>query len=272
MQPFSKVNNGVKFLLMVIDTFSKYGWIEQLKTKTGKEVAEAFKRIFKERVPDKVWADKGKEFYNKDVKALFEKHGIELYSTENEEKSTVVERWNRTMKEKMFKYFSANNTRKYVDVLDKMVSQYNSSRHSSIKMTPVQASITRNENKVWRNLYPAKSALRPPKEPKFSVGDTVRISKKKGTFEKGYTPRWVEEVFTITQVQHTDPPTYKIADWNQQEIQGSMYESELQKTKQEIFRIEKVIRKKGNKALVKWYGYSDDYNSWIPTKDLINLQ
>ena len=149
MQAFSKLNRGVKYLLAVIDIFSKYGWLIPLKDKTGKSVAKALESIFKERKPDKMWVDKGKEFYNKQVQNL-----IELYSTENEEKSSVVERWNRTMKEKMWKYFSANSTRVYIDVLQKLVDQYNNTRHSSIKMTPVEASKKKNETKVWRHLYP----------------------------------------------------------------------------------------------------------------------
>ncbi|XP_065667188.1 uncharacterized protein LOC136089140 [Hydra vulgaris] len=124
---------------MVIDVFSKYGWIVPLKSKTGVDVA-ALNKIFKnssnfhgsegkERKCQKMWVDKGLEFYNKHIKAL----GVELYSTENEEKSCVVERWNRTIKNKMFKYFSANSTRKYIDVLDEMVNKYNNTKHSSIK-------------------------------------------------------------------------------------------------------------------------------------------
>jgi hypothetical protein len=105
--------------------------------------------------------------------------------------------------------------------------------------------------------------------PKFSIGDMVRMSKKKNIFEKGYTPRWTEEVFTITKIQYTDPPTYKITDYNGEEIQGSFYEQELQKTKQEIFRIEKIIRKRGNKSLVKWLGYPDSFNSWVDNEALL---
>ena len=118
-----------------------------------------------------MWVDIGREFYNKDVRKL-----VELYSTENEEKSCVIERFNRTIKENIFKYFSANSTRKYIDVLDKLVYKYNNTVHSSIKMTPVEASLMKNENKVCRNLYPdfgGKTAT-----PKFSVGDNVRITKK----------------------------------------------------------------------------------------------
>ena len=118
MKAFAKYNKGVKYLLTVLDVFSKYGWIAPLKTKTGVEVANALRQIFKERKPEILWVDKGKELYNKYVKSL-----IDIYSTENEEKSSVVERWNRTMKEKLFKYFSANNTRKYIDVLDQMIKK-----------------------------------------------------------------------------------------------------------------------------------------------------
>ena len=190
MQAFSKFNRGVKYLLAVIGIFSKYGWLVPLKNKTGKAVANALKEIFAERKPTKMWVDKGKEFYNKDVRGL-----VELYSTENEEKSCVVERWNRTMKENMWKYFTANSTRVYIDVLDKLVQQYNSTKQASIKMTPVEASKKKNENSVWRNLYGSMTQTRA--QPTFSVGDRVRITKKKKTFEKGYTSRWTEELFTV---------------------------------------------------------------------------
>ena len=271
MQSFSKFNNGIKYLLMVIDVFSKYGWIVPLKSKTGVDVANALSKIFDERSdlgerrPVKMWTDKGKEFYNKHVKDL----GVQLYSTENEEKSSVVERWNRTMKEKMFKYFSANSTRKYINILDEMVNNYNNTKHSSIKMTPVEASDKKNKNRVWMNL---NGKATNPVKPKFSVGDKVRITKKKTVFEKGYTPRWTEEVFTVSQVQYTDPPTYKISDYHGEEIQGTFYEQEMQKTNQDIFRIEKIIRKQKNKSLVKWYGYPDSFNSWVDNNYLISLQ
>ena len=130
-------------MLTVIDIFSKFVWIVPLKRKTGQVVAHAFSKILRERKSSKAWVDKGKEFYNKDVQQL-----VSLYSTENEEKSCVIERFNRTIKEKMFKYFSVNNTRKYIDVLDLIVDQYNNTIHSSIKMTPIETSREVNENKV----------------------------------------------------------------------------------------------------------------------------
>ena len=172
MQAFSKDNNGIKYLLTVINIFSKFFWIVPLKRETGQEVAHVFSKILRERKPCKVWVDKGKEFYNKDVQKL-----VALYSTEDEEKSCVIERFNRTIKENMFKHFSANNTRKYIDVLDLLIEQYNNTIHSSIKITPFEASREVNENIVWRNLFP--EFCRTILTPKFSIGDNVRITKKR---------------------------------------------------------------------------------------------
>ena len=144
------------------------------KTKNRTGIRKCFfgDLILKERRSSKTWVDRGREFYNKDVQKL-----VELYSTENEEKSCVIERFNRTIKKKMFKYFSANNTRKFVDVLNLLVQQYNNTIHSAIKMTPKEASGKENENKVWRNLYPEFGGK--TLAPKCSIGDNVRISKKK---------------------------------------------------------------------------------------------
>ena len=183
---------------------------------------------------------------------------------------SVVERWIRTMKEKIWKYFTANSTNHYINVLSDLVKEYNNTRHSSLKMTPVKASKKENELDVWRNLYPEHLEIYDI-NPKFSVGDKVRISKMKKTFEKGYTTRRTEEIFTIVEVKRTQPPTYKIADLNGEEIKGSFYEPELQKTNQEIFRIEKVIKRGKKKSLVKWKGYSNDFNSWVDNKDIVNI-
>ena len=176
MTALSKDNEGYRFLLLVIDTFSKYGWIIPLMDKKGETVAKALKDIFKKRKPGKLWTDKGREFYNKDVKDL-----VELYSTENEEKSSIAERWIRTMKEKMWKYFTDNNTYNYIDVLPDLVKDYNNTVHSSTKLTPIEASKKKNELTVWRNLYPDRFK-KYNIIPKFSVGDEVRIIKKKKVF------------------------------------------------------------------------------------------
>ena len=161
---------------------------------------------------------------------------VELYCTENEEISCVIERFNRPIKEKMFKYFSANNTRKFVDVLHLLVDQYKNTIQLSMNMTPREASNKKIENKAWKNLYQEFGGQTLTR--KFAIGDSVRITNKKKTFDKWYNQRYKEEVFTISKIQLTIQVTYKITDYNGEEINGSFYEQELQKTTQGTFRIE----------------------------------
>ena len=270
MQQFSKWNKGYRYLLMILDVFSKYGWIVPLKNKKGETVADALKTILKKgRKPKYLWTDNGKEYYNKHVKELLDKNKITLYSTENYEKSSVCERWNRTIKTKMWKQFTIQGNTMYLEILPKILKQYNNTRHSSTKMSPIEASKEKNVGTVYFNLY---GKMKPSLDkPKFNVGDKVRISKyKRNIFDKGYTPNWTEELFIIDKIQYTNPITYKIKDLNNEKIKGSFYKEELLKAKQEVFRIEKVIRRDYKKklALVKWKGYSNDFNSWIPMKDL----
>ena len=253
MQQFSRWNKGDKYLLMVIDVFSKYGWIVPLKDKKGQTITTAFQSIFKEgRKPKYLWTDKGSEFYNKHFNDLLNKHNITLYSTENEEKSSVVERWNRKIKNKMWKQFSAQGNTMYLDILPEILKQYNNTKHSSIKMTPTEASKKKNKGIVYFNLHGNLKQL--SSQAKFEVGDKVRISKyKRKVFDRGYTPNFTEELFIIDKIQYTTPITYKLKDLNDEKITGSFYELELLKANQEIFRIDKVIRRdyKKKKALVK---------------------
>ena len=251
---------------MVIDVLSKYGWIVSLKDKKTESTNLAFDTIFKKskRKPEKLWTDKGSEFISKHFKDFLKKNSITLYHTQNEEKSSVVERWNKTMKNKMWKMFSANNNTVYWDKLDKVVD-YNNTIHSSIKMSPNEASKKENEKQVFTNLYEDEIYLK-TKKPKFSVGDKVRLSKyKRRVFDKGYTPNWTEEVFVVDKVYLTKPVTYHVVDLLGKKVEGSFYEKELQKAKQQTFRIEKVVRRdnKRKRALVKWKGYSDKFNSWV---------
>ena len=183
-----------------------------------------------------------------------------MYSTHNEGKSVVAERFVKTLKTKTYKHMTTIGKNVYFNVLHDTVDEYNKSFHSSIKIKPKDL---RDDSFTEYNEESNK------KTPKFKIGDRVRISKYKNIFSKGCTPNWSEEVFVINKVQNTVPWTYLINDLNGEEIKGSFYEKELQKTDQKEFRIEKAIKKKGNKLYVKWKGYDNSFNSWINKKDII---
>ena len=274
MDKLSNWNKGFKYLLTVIDVFSKFAWVVPLKDKKGSSITTAFADIIKtyKRKPEYLWVDKGSEFYNKTFKEWLLQNDIELYSTFNEGKAVIIERFNRTLKSRMYKQFTIQNNTIWYNIIDKLVDEYNKTKHGSIKLTPVEASKKKNQGTVYFNLYGDIEALK--QKPKFKIGDKVRISKyKRKVFDKGYTPNWTEEVFTVDKIQYTNPITYKLKDLRGEDIQGSFYEPELLKAEQEIFRIDKVIRRdhKKKQALVSWRGYSDDFNTWIPLKDLKNI-
>ena len=269
MSAFSKDNHGVKYLPAIIDVFSKYACIMPLKTETGKNITKAFDYIIKGivRKPCRLWVDKGTEFYNKTFKKYLEESSIHMYSTHNERKAVVAERFNRTLKTWMWKYFSANNTTRYLDILPALLTRYTHSVYRSFGMTPHDASQKENEEKVRRKLLGKKRTARP----KFRIGDQVRIAKLKRHFEKGYTPNWTEEVFVVHQILPTQPVTYEIRYLADEPIVGSFYEQQMHKTTQSTFRIEKVLSKRKGQALVKSKGYPGKFNSWIPLEDLERL-
>jgi L-rhamnose mutarotase len=273
LQYWKDKNNGYRYILTVIDVLSKYAWAVPLKDKTAKEVAKAFEEIFKEAIPQKVWTDQGSEFYNSTVKTLFKKHNIQLYSTYGDHKSAVVERFNRTMKAKMYKSFTKNNNRKWVEVLPELLKNYNSTKHRTIKMTPNAAIIPKNYDQLMFNFMNSGKSTKEA-APKLKAGDYVRIQRIKGTFEKGETANWSMEIFKIKEVLKTHPVTYKIEEFDGSPIEGSFYEQELQKTEQtEVFFVEKVLKKrtvKGKKQLfVKWLGWDKKYNSWIDESEVV---
>ena len=183
-----------------------------------------------------------------------------MYSIHNEGKSVVAERFIRTLKNKIYKYMTTISKNVYIDKLDYIVKEYNNKYHTSIKMKPLD---------VKDNTYIDFKKEIDNKDPKFKVGDHVRISKYKNIFAKGYMPNWSEGVFVIKKVKNTVPWTYVVNDLNDEKIIGTFYEKELQSTNQQKFRIEKVIKRKGDKLHVKWKGYDNSFNSWIDKKDLV---
>ena len=224
MQLISKFNKGFRFLLCVIDIFSKYAWVVPLKDKKGISTVNAFQKILdksmelhSERKPNKIWVNKGSEFYNNSFKKLLKDNDIEMYSIHNEGKSVVAERFIRTLKNKIYKYMTAISKNVYIDKLDDIVDEYNNTYHRTIEMKPVNIKDTTyiNFEKEVNN-----------KDRKFKIGDHVRISKYKNIFAKGYMPNWSEEVFISSKIKNTVPWTYVINDLNGEEIIGTFYEKE----------------------------------------------
>lgn len=268
MQNYKFHNRQFNYILTVIDIFSKFAWAIPIRKKTGEEIKNAFVSLFKERIPSKIQTDKGLEFINKTTQNLFKKHQVHWFSTENETKAQVVERFNRTLKSKMWKYFTHTNSKKWIDILQDLVYNYNNSYHRSIKMTPTEGSMQKNSSKVYDALFPSK-ATKEKIVSHFNIGDRVRISKKYRNFRKGYLPNFTTEIFIVSEVLRTSPVTYRLKDMDGEELIGSFYAEEMSKYDSEIYEIEKVLKKSKGKLLVKWRGY--DKPTWIREQNVEKL-
>ena len=183
-----------------------------------------------------------------------------MYSIHNEKQSVMAERFVRTLKNKIYKYITTISKNVYIDILDDIVNEYNNTYHRTIEMKPVH---------VKDNTYIEFEKEVDNKDPKFKIGDYIRISKHKNIFAKGYMPNWSEEVFIICKIKNTVQIYVVINDLNGEEIIGTFYEKKLQKTDQKKFRIEKVLKKNGHQLYVKWKGYDNSFNSWTDNKDLV---
>ncbi len=272
-----KENKGNKFILTAIDVFSKFAWAFPLKSKKGIEIVQILKKILNSKEGKKIrylHTDKGTEFYNMNVKNLLKTKNITHFSTYNDEmKASIIERFNRTLKMKLWKYFTKTGKFNYIDVLPKLINSYNNTYHSTIKTEPTKIN-QKNKEKIWWNIYGLPDL--PIYNPKFKNGDYVRITSYKMTFDKGYIPTWKEEIFKIKKKLNTNPITYKVVDLNDEEIEGSFYNEELQHVDlPKEFKIEKIIKSHGKgknkKIFVKWKGYSDSFNSWIKASELQTL-
>ena len=213
MQSLIKKNKGIKYLLCVIDLYSKYAFLVPLNDKKGISIVNAFNKIIKQynRKPNKIWVDQGSEFYNNNFKKWLSNNNIIMYSTCNEGKSVVAERFIRTLKNKLYKHLTATGKNVYYDVLDDVVSKYNNTKHSTIKMKPID--VGNNNERTYIDEHNEKRS-------RFKVGDRVRISKFKNIFAKGYTPNWSKEIFIVNEINDTVPYTYSVKDLNDEEIIG----------------------------------------------------
>ena len=223
MQSLSRKNKGIKYLLCAIDLYSKYAFVIPLRDKKGISIVNAFNKIIKQssRKPNKIWVDQGGEFYNNVFEKWLSDNDINMYSAYNEGKSVVAERFIRTLKNKLYRHMAATGKNVYYDVLDDVVNKYNNTKHSTIKMKPTDV---KKDKRVYIDEHNEKDS-------KFKVVDRVRISRYKNIFAKGYAPNWSSEIFIVDKINDTVPYTYNLKDLNDEEIIGSFYDKELQKTK-----------------------------------------
>ena len=277
MNSLMKYNDQYRYILCVIYVFSKFAWSIPLKNKTAASILNAVKSIVESsgRTPEKIWVDRGSEFYNKDFEKWIKSKNIVMYSTYGESKSVIVERFIRTLKDMMTREFTETNSRNWVKLLPKVLDEYNNRVHKTTGMSPIDASDPDNEVVVYLHMYP-KEEERKSQKSKFSVGDDVRISRVKNIFEKGMEPNFSHEVFKIDKVLDTDPITYKIKDYYNEVIAGSFYSNELLKTKlPDYYEVEKVIseRKVGKKKeyLVKFVGWPKKFNMYLSEDQMYDI-
>jgi hypothetical protein len=270
-QEWHASNAGFRYVLVVVDVFSRYAWCRPLKNKTAGVVWDAFKDIMdtSKTQPKEIWVDQGSEFYNKVWTSKLKDLDIGRYSTYSPQKVSIAERFIQTLKHKIWRHFVRDNTRKWIDVLDEMVTEYNTTEHSRIKMTPREARLPSSADALW--------ALVPKPEvgkPKYKLNQWVRMSRAKGTFEKGFHPNWSYEIYKIVEIRMNEPVRYYVQDYDGEPVLGAFYEAELQPVGDaSFFPIEKVIKTrtvKGKKeALVKFMGYKDP--RWRPASEVGEL-
>ena len=279
MVKYESWNNGIKYILLVIDVFSKYVWLRPLKNKTGASVAEAFKDIFQssKRNPSRLVSDKGQEFRAHVVQRLMKQYGILYFPTQNETKASVSERAIKTIKTKISRYFTYTDDYSYLPILQDITDSYNGTYHRTIGTTPSDVT-ENNEEAVHLSTYLSRrndvnTTLR---RFKYKVGDYVRISHLKTPFTRAYDETFTGEMFKIDKrYRRGDIPVYRLRDMQDDEIKGTFYQSELQKVDIDpdmLWKVEKILKTRGKgknkQSLVKWKYYPQKFNDWLYTRDI----
>ena len=266
-------NRGTRFLLTVIDVFSKFAFVRPLKRKTGEALVSAFSSILKEsgRKPQRLQTDKGTEFKNRVFQNYLRDENIHFYTSEDPvTKAAVVERFNRTLKGRLYRFMTYKNSKTYLNNLADLVGNYNRTYHRSIGTQP-RLVTPKTEDDVYQRLYGKKMQQFMMKRdtPKFVKGDHVRVANERKTFQRGFQPGWTREIFVVHRRENTRPYVYKLQDQNGEMILGTFYEQEMQKVRDDgVYRIEQILKKQGRRALVRWMGYGPQFDSWIPLSQI----
>lgn len=231
MQYLSRKNGGNKYILAVIDCFSKFGWCVPIKRKTPSEIIRAFTLLFSStnRRPVCIQSDKGREFNNKTFKSYLISKDINYKTTKDPKtKASICERFIRTIKSIIFKYFTFTKKERYIDIIDSIAHVYNTRKHTTIGMAPVHVN-EENVLRVWKFMKSKKNYTCWSRNIKFEIGDLVRVANPKKIFDKGYRPKWSEEIFCVSKCIQGEPIVYRICDLDSTCIDGDFYEYELQK-------------------------------------------
>ena len=271
----AKYNQGVKYILIVCDSFTRKCWARTLTNKTTDSVLVQFKDIFKDAGQfERLMTDAGTEFVSGKFKQFLTKNSIEF--DRGNPHAPHVERLNRTIQGKLFKYMTENETMNWISALPQVVKAYNNRYHRIIKMSPNEAEKEENNEKLIDNLsiYYHK-AISKRRRPKFKVGDIVSIQKYKNVFAKGYDQVFTDQLFKVAEVHTKLPiPMYTLSEYDGSDlIEGRFYENEMQLAKYDVFKVEKVIRKRTRNGVrenyVKWKGWPAKYNQWVPEVDIV---
>lgn len=271
MKPYAKINKGYRYILTVIDVFSRLAWALPIKSKKGVEISQSLNSLFRDQVPTYLQTDQGKEFYNKNVKQVLKKYNVKHYSVFSKFKCALVERFNRTLRSRISRYFTYTGKKVWYDALSDIVRAYNKTPHRGHGLRPVDVT---NEFGTWLAQQQPSSSLK--STTKIKVGDYVRISYDKSVLNKNFAQNWSEEIFQVVGVDiKTLPVMYILQDLEDGEvISGKFYKEELQVVSgpQRVYRIEKIIRSRGKgknrQHYVKWVGYADKHNSWISAANI----
>lgn len=280
MVSLHKHNDGIKYVLVAIDIFSRYTWCEPVKSKRGEDVVVALKRMLAgPRRPNSLRTDKGMEFRSKEVNKYLQGQQIHhIYAQNTETKANYAERVIQTLKHKVFRYLLKHNSERFVDVLQQIVRSYNHTKHRSLGQTP--ASITKDkegESRLQQYILRTKGTKPQRSRPyRFKENQTVRLSHIRSMFDRQYSQKWTGELFTIaSKFKREGLPLYRLKDWSGELIEGSFYEHELQAVhvdESTEYRVEKVLKrrtvKKQKEVMVRWLHWPSKYDSWIPEKDL----
>lgn len=276
IQALSSYNDGVRYLFNVIDIFTRYAFVRPLHDKKAHTVLKAFKSILKEAdsIPLMLVIDKGAEFSNKLFENFCGINNIKLVNPEASTHAAFIERFNRTLQNIVYKYMTENETNRFVDQLQKLVFSYNNRRHRMIAMTPFQAENNPENHLKIRLLASKRDEKTKKKTPNLQINSYVRIAKQKGKFSRGYDEQSNREIFKIYKINKMKKiPLYYLETYNGKEkIKGGFYEFELTQVKTNIFRVDKVLKKRRfrgkNQLYVSWKGFTDDYNEWINQSDV----